>query len=87
MRLIIAVLGCLIIFFLNSGCQTPQERIIGIYDLDSTKGCSYCIEHAPKLLVFENMDLQSGILDIIVVNSIMAICIQDHMTFCKWIHV
>ena len=62
MRHLIAALACLIIFFLNSGCQSPQERIIGIYDIDSTKGCSYCIENSPKLLVFENMDLQSGIL-------------------------
>ena len=37
MRHLIAALGCLIIFFHNSGCQSPQERIIGIYDIDTRK--------------------------------------------------
>ena len=59
-RLFSIGLSCLISCIIISGCKTPQEKIIGIYDIDSNKGCTYCHNYAPKSMVFENLDLQSG---------------------------
>ena len=59
-RLCITALACLVSVLIISGCQTPQEKIIGIYDIDPNKGCTYCHEYAPKSMIFENLDFQSG---------------------------
>ena len=50
----------LILVFITMGCTTPQENIIGIYDIDIDKGCTYCEEYAPELMVFENLNLDAG---------------------------
>ena len=50
----------LILVFIVTACSTPQENIIGIYDIDIDKGCTFCEEYAPKLMVFENLSLDVG---------------------------
>ena len=42
------------------GCQTQHEKIIGVYDIDTTKGCPTCFVNSPELMIFENMDEQTG---------------------------
>ena len=59
MRLSIIAITLLMFLSIN-GCKSPREKIIGSYDIDSTRGCATCVEQGPEFMLFEDWDLNDN---------------------------